>query len=175
MSSPAQSVKQRGAQGSKKRSTTPGGAVDGAVDKSADVLDRIQHEAKAAVSNDWDYKIAIVVVTILAFATRFYGITHPKQVVFDEVHFGKVSTLELLLDGKEGSVHVTDQPLKTTSLPRTISSAHISSMYTLRLASFSLPLPAGSWATMANSCLTTLATLISRTRCRMWPTDRCQP
>jgi len=99
MSSPAQSVKQRGAPGNKKKSTTPG-AVDGAVDKGADVLDRIQHEAKAAASNDWDYKIAIVVITILAFATRFYGITHPKQVVFDEVHFGKVSGIDRLLNDK---------------------------------------------------------------------------
>jgi dolichyl-phosphate-mannose-protein mannosyltransferase len=30
-------------------------------------------------------------MTLLAFVTRFYGISHPNQVVFDEVHFGKVS------------------------------------------------------------------------------------
>ncbi|KAH9167385.1 glycosyltransferase family 39 protein [Lactarius sanguifluus] len=34
--------------------------------------------------------LAIVgVLTILAFALRFYKINHPDQVVFDEVHFGK--------------------------------------------------------------------------------------
>lgn len=38
----------------------------------------------------WDYKIALAVITVLAFATRFWGIGHPDQVVFDEVHFGKV-------------------------------------------------------------------------------------
>ncbi len=38
----------------------------------------------------WDYKLALAAITLLAFATRFWGIGHPDQVVFDEVHFGKV-------------------------------------------------------------------------------------
>jgi dolichyl-phosphate-mannose-protein mannosyltransferase len=43
---------------------------------------------------EWDYRIAFTVITILAFVTRFWGISHPNEVVFDEVHFGKVmSTL----------------------------------------------------------------------------------
>lgn len=91
MSSPAQSVKQRGA--GKKRATTPAAASaadSSLVDGGVDVLSQLQDEAKAAVSKDWDYKIALAVITLLAFATRFYGITHPNQVVFDEVHFGKV-------------------------------------------------------------------------------------
>jgi dolichyl-phosphate-mannose-protein mannosyltransferase len=41
-------------------------------------------------TSEWDYKLGLVVVTILAFLTRFYLISHPKEVVFDEVHFGKV-------------------------------------------------------------------------------------
>jgi dolichyl-phosphate-mannose-protein mannosyltransferase len=41
-------------------------------------------------SSDWDFKLALVVLTIAAFVTRFWGISHPNQVVFDEVHFGKV-------------------------------------------------------------------------------------
>jgi len=50
---------------------------------------------KAATSNkksgvEWDYRIAITVITFLAFLTRFWGISHPNEVVFDEVHFGKV-------------------------------------------------------------------------------------
>lgn len=90
MSSPAQSVKQRGA--AKKRATTP--AAD-AVDKGTDVLSQIHQEAKAAASKDWDYRIALAVITLLAFATRFYGITHPNQVVFDEVHFGKFASYYL--------------------------------------------------------------------------------
>lgn len=40
--------------------------------------------------SEWDYKLALVLVTIGGFLTRFYGISHPDQVVFDEVHFGKV-------------------------------------------------------------------------------------
>jgi len=40
---------------------------------------------------EWDYRIALGIITILAFLTRFWGISHPNEVVFDEVHFGKVS------------------------------------------------------------------------------------
>ena len=36
------------------------------------------------------YKIALILVTIVSFITRFWKINHPDQVVFDEVHFGKV-------------------------------------------------------------------------------------
>ena len=44
-----------------------------------------------AVKSEWDYKIALAVITALAFVTRFWGIGHPNEVVFDEVHFGKAS------------------------------------------------------------------------------------
>lgn len=40
--------------------------------------------------SEWDYWLAMVIVTVLAFATRFYRIDYPNEVVFDEVHFGKV-------------------------------------------------------------------------------------
>lgn len=43
-----------------------------------------------AVTSEWDYKLALGVITLLAFITRFWGIGHPNEVVFDEVHFGKV-------------------------------------------------------------------------------------
>ena len=36
------------------------------------------------------YRLWLVVVTLLAGITRFWKINHPDQVVFDEVHFGKV-------------------------------------------------------------------------------------
>jgi dolichyl-phosphate-mannose-protein mannosyltransferase len=39
---------------------------------------------------EWDYRAALTVITLLAFITRFWGISHPNEVVFDEVHFGKV-------------------------------------------------------------------------------------
>lgn len=49
--------------------------------------------ASKSPGSEWDYKIAMVVITVLAFVTRFWGISHPNEVVFDEVHFGKVSSL----------------------------------------------------------------------------------
>ncbi|KAG9810081.1 dolichyl-phosphate-mannose--protein mannosyltransferase, partial [Aureobasidium melanogenum] len=55
----------------------------------------LRSETKQAASNDWDYKLALAVITLLAFATRFYAITHPNQVVFDEVHFGKFASYYL--------------------------------------------------------------------------------
>jgi dolichyl-phosphate-mannose-protein mannosyltransferase len=39
---------------------------------------------------EWDYRLALSIITFLAFMTRFWGISHPNEVVFDEVHFGKV-------------------------------------------------------------------------------------
>lgn len=62
---------------------------------AGDRIESLKQGAKEAVTSDWDYKLALVVLTMLAFATRFYGITHPDQVVFDEVHFGKVRTLTI--------------------------------------------------------------------------------
>lgn len=42
------------------------------------------------------HKLALIVVTVAAFITRFWKISHPDQVVFDEVHFGKVGLLPKL-------------------------------------------------------------------------------
>lgn len=61
---------------------------------------------KEAVTNEWQYKVALAVITVLAFATRFYGISHPNQVVFDEVHFGKVSLSSRLVS--EGEAYWAD-------------------------------------------------------------------
>ncbi|KAG9927080.1 dolichyl-phosphate-mannose--protein mannosyltransferase, partial [Aureobasidium melanogenum] len=69
--------------------------VDGAVDQTSEYLSQLRSETKQAASNDWDYKLALAVITLLAFATRFYAITHPNQVVFDEVHFGKFASYYL--------------------------------------------------------------------------------
>ncbi|KAH9971690.1 glycosyltransferase family 39 protein [Lactifluus volemus] len=40
--------------------------------------------------------VIVGVLTILAFALRFYKINHPDQVVFDEVHFGKFAAYYIL-------------------------------------------------------------------------------
>ena len=60
------------------------------------VAAKAKQEVKQTVGSQWDYKIAAVIITVLGFATRFYGITHPNSVVFDEVHFGKVSLIYYL-------------------------------------------------------------------------------
>lgn len=44
----------------------------------------------SAQGPEWDYKIAMAVLTALGFLTRFWNIGYPNEVVFDEVHFGKV-------------------------------------------------------------------------------------
>lgn len=90
MSSP-QGVRQRQKDGStKKRGTTPNpdaSLMNGNVD---DTMEKVKQAGKEAATRDWDYKLALAVITVLAFLTRFWGISHPDQVVFDEVHFGKV-------------------------------------------------------------------------------------
>lgn len=70
----------------KKRPVTP--SADGTADD--EILAKAVQEVKSAVKSEWDYKLALAIITVLAFVTRFYGISHPNQVVFDEVHFGKV-------------------------------------------------------------------------------------
>ena len=58
-------------------------------DADLDVLVKAKLENKST-GVEWDYRIAISVITFLAFISRFWGISHPNEVVFDEVHFGKV-------------------------------------------------------------------------------------
>ena len=55
-------------------------------------LDKLAKAASQRVvsEKERDYQIGFVITTILAFVTRFWGISHPNEVVFDEVHFGKV-------------------------------------------------------------------------------------
>ena len=84
-----QSLRQRPGKGSK---NTAGSQADDYSKESEDIVSKKVDEAKRSVQSDWEYKVALVVVTVLAFLTRFYGISHPNQVVFDEVHFGKVSS-----------------------------------------------------------------------------------
>ncbi|KAI9681215.1 MAG: hypothetical protein M1817_002497 [Caeruleum heppii] len=60
-----------------------------------DALDILARANPPTARNQWDYQLALLVITILAFATRFYGISHPNEVVFDEVHFGKFASYYL--------------------------------------------------------------------------------
>ena len=81
------SVRQRGAGKEKCIPTTPStprdSKLNGAIDETIETI-------TATVKSDWDYKLALTIITLGAFVTRFWGIGHPNEVVFDEVHFGKV-------------------------------------------------------------------------------------
>lgn len=88
MSSPSGGqVRQRGAK-DKKRPTTPN--PETISEKISNVAEKIKPYKPQQQGSEWDYRLAITVLTALAFISRFWGITHPDQVVFDEVHFGKV-------------------------------------------------------------------------------------
>ena len=109
------------------------------------------HQGKVKEDKERDYKIAFVVITILAFVTRFWGISHPNEVVFDEVHFGKVR-----LHRFPESIYPSSADF-ARSLPPITSSEPTSSMSTLLSPSSFSPLWAGSLATMATSTSRTSA------------------
>lgn len=64
------------------RSNTP---VEPEVDKLVKAASQ-----KKKDDTELNHKLALSFVTVAAFVTRFWGISHPNEVVFDEVHFGKV-------------------------------------------------------------------------------------
>ncbi|RYP56519.1 hypothetical protein DL771_011838 [Monosporascus sp. 5C6A] len=72
---------------SKKKNDAP---VDFALEQVAKVKGRVK-----GPGSEWEYRIAFTIITILAFVSRFWGITHPNEVVFDEVHFGKFASYYL--------------------------------------------------------------------------------
>lgn len=83
-STPKDGLRQRNVPG--KKNISPN-AVEQELDKLAKATQGTSSD------NQLDYKIVFAVITILAFITRFVGISHPDEVVFDEVHFGKVWTI----------------------------------------------------------------------------------
>ncbi|MCJ1237043.1 hypothetical protein MMC14_005027 [Varicellaria rhodocarpa] len=89
MSTTSGSLRQRAGQ-SKKTPVAPGPSRD---DETNGLLKPLAKTS--GVSTEWDFKIALVIITSLAFATRFWGIGHPNEVVFDEVHFGKFASYYL--------------------------------------------------------------------------------
>lgn len=95
-----QSLRQRPGKGN---SAAANSVTDGNSKDSNEIVLQKINEAKQSIQSEWEYKVALLVVTLLAFLTRFYGISHPNQVVFDEVHFGKVSTI-LYLKRAESSL-----------------------------------------------------------------------
>ena len=98
MSTATGSVRQRGGQPVKKSATASPGTRE---DEPSGIPDT--KKENSSVSSEWDYKLALGIITVLAFVTRFWGISHPNEVVFDEVHFGKVCRCDqLIIEPHEG-------------------------------------------------------------------------
>lgn len=80
-------------QGTLRQRNVPGASKKAKDGASSDVeLDKLVKAAgaKSTAVSERDHKVVFSLITILAFVTRFWGISHPNEVVFDEVHFGKV-------------------------------------------------------------------------------------
>ncbi|KAF1941593.1 PMT-domain-containing protein [Clathrospora elynae] len=93
MSSPAGGqVRQRNTK-DRKRPVSPN--PEALSEKVAIVLEKVKPYRAVQQGREWDYKLAITIITVLAFISRFWGIRHPDQVVFDEVHFGKFASYYL--------------------------------------------------------------------------------
>ncbi|KAK5722537.1 Dolichyl-phosphate-mannose--protein mannosyltransferase 4 [Elasticomyces elasticus] len=92
MSSPQVGVRKRQPNGKKVGADADAPVLN--VDVS-DKIEQVKQAGKEVVQRDWDYKLALTIITVLAFVTRFWGISHPNQVVFDEVHFGKFASYYL--------------------------------------------------------------------------------
>jgi len=83
---PQGSLRQRNVPKKSQSPAPPSTRTDNAV---LEELSKASATAKSTGS-ETEYKITLGLVTSLAFLTRFWGISHPNEVVFDEVHFGKV-------------------------------------------------------------------------------------
>ncbi|TGZ85739.1 family 39 glycosyltransferase [Ascodesmis nigricans] len=89
---PTAGVRQRGRKKGDLRPDTPTGL-------SASEDERIEEKPRKPLIRrdlpETGFKVGLALVTLLAFATRFWGITYPDEVVFDEVHFGKFASYYL--------------------------------------------------------------------------------
>ncbi|KAK3496629.1 Dolichyl-phosphate-mannose-protein mannosyltransferase-domain-containing protein [Neurospora hispaniola] len=85
---PEATLRQRNVPASSKKAKN-GVSSDVETDKVPDAV------APAKSGSELEYKLALVLITGLAFLTRFWGISHPDEVVFDEVHFGKFASYYL--------------------------------------------------------------------------------
>ncbi|KAK3695258.1 glycosyltransferase family 39 protein [Podospora appendiculata] len=91
-STPQGSLRQRNVGGSTKKNKDGLTNLDVELDKFAKAN---SVQPAPATASERDYKIVFVFVTAMAFLTRFWGISHPNEVVFDEVHFGKFASYYL--------------------------------------------------------------------------------
>ncbi|KAI9012737.1 Dolichyl-phosphate-mannose-protein mannosyltransferase-domain-containing protein [Gaertneriomyces semiglobifer] len=83
------------ATGSKDHLTDVTGKGSQSIQDPPDVKKLIKRKQVKQASGELGYNVALAIVTFLAFATRFWDIGHPGQVVFDEVHFGKFASYYL--------------------------------------------------------------------------------
>ena len=116
------------------------------------------------------HKIALAVITAFAFLTRFCGLSHPSEVVFDEAHIIRVNTEHAILPSY--NILITKSCLY--SLPHGTSQEATSSTYILHSGSYFMPFSDGSLDTMDASSPTRLASLILRTRYPTWHFARCR-
>ncbi|KAK7739966.1 Dolichyl-phosphate-mannose--protein mannosyltransferase 4 [Cytospora paraplurivora] len=79
-------LRHRTVAGSNKKTASTAGDID---------FDKLVNGNVPSNNSDLAYKIALAIITVLAFVTRFWGISHPNEVVFDEVHFGKFASYYL--------------------------------------------------------------------------------
>ena len=163
MSTASPSVKQR--KKNKATTSTPDGVTNGNVEA---YLEKAQAKVETAVKSEWEFKLALGVITILAFVTRFYGISHPNQVVFDEVHFGKVGSQWKSCIARAGA------DIYYHSLLPTTCKEHTSSTYIPHSASSSSHWQVGSWVTRATFFSRTLETRTLQTKCHMLHIGPCR-
>ncbi|KAG5934619.1 hypothetical protein E4U59_006081 [Claviceps monticola] len=87
---PQGSLRQRTTTGSKKADSS-----EATIEVELDKLSKAAAQQNNGPSCERDHWFAFSLTTILAFVTRFWGISHPNEVVFDEVHFGKFASFYL--------------------------------------------------------------------------------
>ncbi|KAI0203893.1 glycosyltransferase family 39 protein [Astrocystis sublimbata] len=91
--SPQGSLRQRNVPGSSKKKAGSAAGADTDVDVAS--LRPTKRSTASGSNSVLSYRIAFGAITLLAFVTRFWGISHPNEVVFDEVHFGKFASYYL--------------------------------------------------------------------------------
>ncbi|KAM0329908.1 hypothetical protein ACHAQA_004074 [Verticillium albo-atrum] len=87
-------------QGSVRQRNTTSKKSPVASDSEPEVKVKSKSKGKSAARSikkvsETEYGVGLAITTLLAFVTRFWGITHPNEVVFDEVHFGKFASYYL--------------------------------------------------------------------------------
>ncbi|EGY21707.1 hypothetical protein VD0002_g6864 [Verticillium dahliae] len=87
-------------QGSVRQRNTASKKSPVASDSEPEVKVKAKAKAKSVARSlkkpsETEYSVGLAITTLLAFVTRFWGISHPNEVVFDEVHFGKFASYYL--------------------------------------------------------------------------------